>query len=111
MQLSSFLTYVKYWFKRTDKDTEITQAYNDVLNWVSTRMPHGNYKFQSYVNTTAGVEDYALPSNIIHLIHPIRFLIGSGSSDSGYPMDNLSKEEYDATEPNPNRTNPTGRGR
>lgn len=65
-------------------------------------MPHGNYKFQSYVNTTAGTEDYALPSNLIHLIHPIRLILGSGTSDSGYALDKLSKEEYDIRHPNPN---------
>jgi len=106
MQLSSFKTYVKQDFKRTDKDTELVQAYNDMLNWVTVFMPHGNYKFQSYVSTIVGTEDYALPSNIIHLIHPIRFLLGTGASDDGYPLDHITKQEYDFREPNPNKTNP-----
>lgn len=110
MQLSDFKTYVKYDFKRTDKDTELVQAYNDMINWVSLQMPHSGYKYQSYINTTAQVEDYALPSNVIHVIHPLRLLIGSGTSDSGYPMEHISKQEYDLVEPNPNRSSPsTGR--
>lgn len=111
MQLSDFKTYVKQDFKRTDKDTELVQAYNDMVNWVSTFMPVGNYKFQCYVSTTPGIEDYALRSDLIHLIHPLRLLLGSGSSDGGYPMDFITKEEYDRIEPNPNRTDPSGRGR
>lgn len=107
MQLSDFLTYVRRDFKRTDKDTEITQAYNDMVMWVALQMPHGNYKFQSWVNTVAGQEDTPLPSNIIHIIHPIRLLIGSASSDSGYSLDRLTKAEYDIRQPNPNRTNPS----
>jgi hypothetical protein len=107
MQLSDFLTYVKYDFKRTDKDTELTQAYNDTINSISLLMPHGNYKYQSWIYTIIGQEDYPLPSNMIHLIHPIRLLDGTGSNDSGYPLEKLTKDEYDEVEPNPNRTNPS----
>lgn len=106
MTLANFLTYVKLDFKRQDKDTELTQHYNDMINWVSVQMPHSGYKFQSYVNTTVGVEDYPVPENLIYLMHPIRFLLGAGSGDEGYPMDHVSKQEYDALESNPNRTNP-----
>lgn len=106
MTLDEFKAYVKRDFKRQDKDTEIVQAYNDMVIWVSVMMPHGNYKYQSYVATTVGVEDYQLPTNLIHLMHPIRLLLGSGASDSGFPLEKLTKEEYDIREPNPNRTNP-----
>ena len=106
MQLSSFKTYVKYDFKRTDKDTELVQAYNDMIKWVSSQMPMGDYKFQSYVLTNAGVEDYELPCQMVHIIHPIKLIIGSGSSDTGYPMEHLSKLDYDKLEPNPNRNAP-----
>lgn len=111
MQLSDLKTYVKRDFKRTDKDTEIVQAYNDMIVWVAAQMPHGNYKFQSYVPTVIGQEDYPIPSNAIHLIHPVRLLLGTGSSDSGYSLEHLTKEEYDLREPNPNRTNPSNKSR
>lgn len=107
MTLANFKTYVKLDFKRSDKDTELVQAYNDMIMWVALQMPYGNYKYQSYINTTVGVEDYPLPSDIVHIIHPARLLEGSGSDDSGYPMDHLTKDEYDYLEPNPNRTSPT----
>ena len=108
--LSTLQTYIRRDFKRTDKDTEIIQAINDSILWISTLIPHGNYKYQSWVYTALAREDYALPSNLIHLIHPVKFLEGSASSDSGFPLEHITKEEYDIREPNPNRTNPsTGR--
>lgn len=106
MQLSDFKTYVKYDFKRTDKDTELVQAYNDMINWVSVQMPHSGYKYQSYISTSVGVEDYGIPTTAIHVIHPLKLIIGTGSSDEGYLMDHISKKEYDEIEPNPNRSNP-----
>lgn len=106
MQLSDFETYVKYDFKRTDKDTELVQAYNDMINWVSMQMPHSGYKYLSYINTTVGVEDYGIPSNAIHVIHPLKLLISSSSRDGGYNLDFISKEAYDAIEPNPNGSDP-----
>jgi len=107
MLLSAFKTYVKYDFKRTDKDTELVQAYNDSIFYVSVLIPHGGYKYQSYVNTAIGQPNYPLPNNLIHLLHPIRLLEGSGINDSGYPLDHITKEEYDEEEPNPNRTSPS----
>jgi len=107
MQLSSFLTYVKQDFKRTDKDTEIIQALNDMINYISVLIPHSGYKFQSWVQMVAGQEDYPIPTLIQHFIHPARLLEGSASGDSGYPLDFISKEEYDLEEPNPNRTSPS----
>lgn len=104
MQLSDFKTYVKQDFKRTDKDTEIVQAYNDMILWVASQMPHSGYKYQSYINTQAGIENVLLPTDLVHLIHPIRLLEGSSSEHSGFRMKHLSKEEYDFQEPNPNRS-------
>lgn len=110
MELSDFLTYVRRDFKRTDKDQEITDAYNAMIIWVASIIPHGNYKYQSYLTTVVGQEDYPLPSNLMHLIHPIRLLLGSGSSDSGFQLEHLTKEEYDRRQSNPNRSSPsTGR--
>lgn len=106
MILSAFKTYVKQDFKRTDKDTELVQAYNDAIIYIATLMPHGGYKYQSYVPTVASQPNYPLPSDLIHLIHPVRLLEGSGTNDSGYAMDFITKQEYDEWEPNPNRTSP-----
>ena len=100
--LSTLRTYVKRDFKRTDKDTEITQAINDMIMWVASLMPHGNYKYQSWIYTISGREDYSIPSTLIHLIHPIKYIYGASGSNSGYPMDHLTKQEYDVVQPNPN---------
>lgn len=107
MQLSSFKTYTRRDFKRTDKDTELVRAYNDMITWIATQMPHGNYKYQSYLSVVSGQEDYPLPSTLIHLIHPVRYLDGLATNDSGYPLEHITKEEYDNRESNPNRSNPS----
>lgn len=107
MTYANFKAYVLQDFKRTDKDTELLQAYNDMLIWVALQMPHGGYKYQSWINTVVAQEDYPLPSDLIHLIHPVRLLEGSGTNDSGYPLDQISKEQYDIEEGNPNRTSPS----
>lgn len=110
MTLTLFKTYVKRDFKRTDKDTEILDAYNDMIIWVAANMPHGNYKYQSYIALVAAQEDYPLPSNLMHLMHPVKFLEGTATGDHGYPLEHLTKEEYDIRYPNPNRTSPTDTG-
>jgi len=107
MQLSLFKTYVKQDFKRTDKDTELVQAYNDSIVFIAVLMPHGGYKYQSYLPSVASQPDYPLPTDMIHLIHPVRLLEGSGTNDSGYPMDHITKQEYDEYEINPNRASPS----
>ncbi len=107
MDLTEFTAYVLRDFKRTDKTTELVQAYNDMLRWLSAKMPIGDYKFTSYVTTSVGVEDYELPCNLLHLIHPIMILDGSQTNDSGYPMDHLTLDQYRNREPNPNRANPS----
>lgn len=107
MQLSDLIAYVKRDFKRTDKDTEVLKGINDTIYWLAAQLPLGNYKFQSWINTTVGAEDIQLPTNLMHLVHPIRLLKGATAADSGYPLEHLTKDEYDLLEPNPNRTGPS----
>jgi len=110
-QLSSFLTYVKQDFKRDDKDTEITQAYNDIIDLVASKHPLEGLKFTSYVPTVLKQPDYPLPSNCNHLIHPVKLLEGLTSTDKGYPLEKISKEEYDERYPNAKRTSPDSTGK
>jgi hypothetical protein len=107
MNLTNFQAYVKQDFKRTDKDTEITQAYNDSILQVALRMPNAVYKYQSYVPLVAAQEDYPFPSTIMHLIHPVRYNEGATANDEGWPLILISKQEYDQLYPNPNRVGPT----
>lgn len=111
MQLSSFKAYVLLDFKRTDKDTELVQAYNDMIIWVASYMPHGGYKFQSYIQLIAGQEDYPVPSRLLHLMHPVRIQDGSEPADAGYILNHVTKQEYDILYPNPNRITPDMTGR
>lgn len=107
MNKSELMNYIKIDFKRENEDSRILQAINDMIVYLAIRMPHGNYKFQSYANTTIGQEDYPLPDQILHILHPIRLLDGNSTNDSGYQLERITKEEYDELEPNPNRTNPS----
>ncbi len=105
MELSDFKAYVLRDFKRTDKDVELVQAYNDMIKWISVKMPIGDYKFQSYVPTSIGIEDYELPCDLLHLFHPIKLIDGANLL-GGYPLEHISKNDYDIREPNPNGSNP-----
>lgn len=107
MNASNLIQYVNRDFGRQNEDTRVLQAINDMIFYIAAKMPHGNYKYQSYVNTIVGLEDYPMPSNILHFMHPMRLLEGTGTSDSGYTLEHISKAEYDIREPNPNRTDPT----
>ena len=106
MTLANFLTYVKLDLKRTDKNTEITQAYNDSIIAIAAKMPHGAYKYTSYVATIAKQPTYPLPSSAMQVFHPIKLLEGSAASDGGWELEHITKAEYDFLEPNPFRTNP-----
>lgn len=107
MDKAHLVSYVKNDFKRENEDTRILQAINDMILYIAIRIPHSNYKFQSYANTTVGQEDYPLPDTILHLIHPIRLLEGSTTNDQGFVLEHITKEKYDELEPNPNRVNPS----
>ena len=106
MELSDFITYVGYDWKRTDKNTELTQFYNDAIMAIAIKMPHGAYKYQSWIPQVANQEDYPLPSTIMHLIHPVRNVDGAATTDSGYPLNQITKQQYDIRYANPNRAAP-----
>lgn len=102
----NFLAYVKRIFKRTDKDTEIYEALNETIKDIGTRGPFPGYAFTSYTPCVVEQEDYPLPTDLLHISHPIKLLDGSATGDSGAPLEFISKAEYDIREPNPNRTSP-----
>jgi hypothetical protein len=88
----NYLAYVKRSFKRTDKDTEIYEALDETINDIASRHPFQVLQYQ------------------LHLSHPIRILEGGATNDDGWPLEQLTKEQYDWYEGNPNRTSPsTGR--
>ncbi len=107
MNKLQLMNYIKSDFKRENEDERVLQSMNDMIQYIAIRIPHSNYKYQSYANTTIGQEDYPLPDQILHLLHPIRLLEGNSTNDQGFPLDHITKEQYDELEPNPNRTNPS----
>ncbi len=98
--VSQFLTYVKLDFKRDDKDTEILSAYNDTIRHLGSLEALEAVKLTSWIPTEVGQCDYPLPSTLCHILHPVKF-IESFTLESGYQMNKLSKEEFDAKYPNP----------
>lgn len=106
----NFITYVQRELKRPDKVQEVLDALTDTIRDVTNRHSFNVLRRQAYVPVVAGQEDYPLPTDLLHWHKPVRILEGSVSTADGYILDELSKEEYDYWEPNPNRTNPaTGR--
>jgi len=107
MTVVNFLAYVKRVLKRTDKDVEILEAENETLSDIASRHDFEAYMFQSWVPCVVKQEDYPLPTDLLHLQHPIRLLEGTGTNDKGWNLKWLTKAEYDAKEPNPHRTSPS----
>ena len=107
LTISNLYTYVLRTFKRTDKSSEFIDFYNDTVRDIASRRPFGNYKFQSYVSLVEGQEDYILPCDLEFLIHPVKYIEGSSSNDYGWPLNKISKQEYDERYINPNRTSPS----
>lgn len=103
--LTNFLTYIKYDFKRDDKDTEITQALNDTIRSLANMKALEGRKFTSYIATTADQEDYPLPTSKAHIIHPVRYIEASDKED-GYSLEKLSREEWTKRYINPNNSTP-----
>lgn len=102
----SIRTSVIQIYKRDDKDTEINTAINETLREMAGCVESRKLQDQKYVWLVKDQEDYALPDNILRIRHPIRLLdtTGSNSDSSSYPLKFLTKQEYDAIEPNPNAT-------
>ena len=99
--LTNFLTYVKYDFKRDDKDTEITVAYNDTIKHLSNLKELAGRKFTSYIALTTGQEDYPLPSTKCHVLHPLRYL-ESLTSTNGHDLRFWAKEDWSRRWATPN---------
>jgi len=99
-----FYSYVLRTFKRTDKETEVYEAYNETIKHLANLKGMEGLKFQSWIPTVVGQEDYPLPSTLCHVIHPVRF-IEAADQESGYPLNKRTKEWWSAAYPNPNITN------
>lgn len=107
--LADLRTAVGQIFKRTDKSTEIDAFINDTLREMTAVVDPRKLKDQEYVPTVLGQEDYALPSTILRLNHPIRLIdtLANNNSSSSHPLNFITKENYDELQPNPNATTVT----
>lgn len=91
-------------FKRTDKTTELKRALNFTYKEMVACVDPRKQQDQIYKGLVAGREEYPIPDTVLRINHPIRLLeVGSSNrSSQSFPMDYLTKDEYDELEPNPN---------
>jgi hypothetical protein len=92
---SDFLTYVKRYFKRTDKDTEIYEAITDTIVDIRLQLKTEDSKEEAYVTGITTLGDYRLPlpTDFGHIIGEITLVDDS----SGYTrtLNKISKQRYD----------------
>lgn len=103
---AQIITKVNAIFKRDDKATEVIDALNEAYFEMLGVIQYHKTSAQKWVNLVQGREEYAIPSDTLRINHPIRLIELTAQSDSGssYNMDFITKDEYDALEPNPNVT-------
>ena len=104
---SAFQTTVLETFKRTDKTTELKRAINDTYKEMIACLNPRKQQDQIYRSTVVGREEYPFPEAVIRIAHPIRLIDltnNTNNSSSSYPLRFITKDEYDALEPNPNAT-------
>lgn len=90
-------------FKRTDKQTELERALNDTYFEMVAAVDPRRQKDQIYRTTIVGREEYPVPDNLLRINHPVRIIEGTTNrGGQSYPLEFLTKEEYDYWEPNPN---------
>ena len=96
-------------FIRTDKTQGIKDAINETYKEMVACVDPNKIKDQIYKPTIAGREEYPIPDTILRINHPIRLIDPDAGSNSGssYPLDFITKEEYDYWEPNPNASSPS----
>lgn len=100
-------------FKRTDKTTELKRSINETYREMVGVIDPRKLKDQIYKPLIIGREEYAIPDTVLRINHPARLLdtTASNNSASSFPMDFISKDEYDRIEPNPNASTLNSRGR
>lgn len=108
------IAYVKEEFKRDDKDAEILTSLNETLDWLNANHDFTELDAECYVTSIIGQEDYRLADDMIEIYHPIKILEDTGDGQgASYPMEHISKEEYDRrmTNPNTSQTPPKAKPR
>lgn len=91
-------------FKRDDKATELKRAINETYDEMCAFAHPRKLQDQIYKNIIPGREEYPMPDTVLRINHPVRLIDPAATNDStsSYPMDFLTKNEYDVEEPNPN---------
>lgn len=92
---SSFLTYVKKKFLRSDKDSEIYEATTDIIADMRVQFNSEDFKTESYTAEIGVLGDYSfdLPTSFGHIIG--EFILVDVDSNSNRILNKISKSEYD----------------
>lgn len=109
-QFSQHQTNVLSVYKRDDKTTELKQAINATYQEMVACVDPPKQQDQIYKSTVARREEYVIPDNVLRMNHPIRLIeVGaSNNSSQSFPLQFISKQEYDELEPNPNASTIVG---
>lgn len=107
------ITYIKQDFIRDDLDDEILVKLNDTIRWMAGNHDFTELNKSCYFTTVVGQPDYALPTDLNILNHPITLLDdSSGNGRAGsYQMDHISWEDYRRREPNPKTSQTPNKGK
>lgn len=91
-------------FVRTNKTTELKEAINDTHREMVAALGWRKAEDQLYRQCVIGREEYPIPDLVLRVNHPVRIIEpgASNNSSQSYPLEFLTKDEYDEVEPNPN---------
>jgi len=92
MDGAAFYDYVLETFKRTDKETEVYNSINDVIDTLIQSYPFEDYKFASKQLQIAAIGDYtiSLPTDFLSINGDITMK----DNDLTKPLNNISREVF-----------------
>jgi hypothetical protein len=98
---AEFLAYVKRYFKRTDKDTELYEAMRDAIMEMRLNFDYDENKVEAYSVSLATVGDYKvdLPSDFQRMTGAVRCYEDETNAKT---LIKVSKARFDDLYPNPN---------
>jgi hypothetical protein len=102
--LLSLETKLKQIYKRDDPNTlQPKVAINDTYKAMLAVISHHKLQDRAYKDIIKGQFEVSLPSGFLSIHHPIKLIDPTGGSQStgSYPLDFITKEEYDFWEPAP----------
>ena len=106
------ITYIRLDFKRDDMDATILSKLNDTIRWMANNHQFTELDKSCYTALVAGQAEYALPSGLNQLHHPVMLLEDTGDGRSGSkPLILIGWDQYRGLEPNPKTSQTPSKGK